>query len=77
MNDYAELYHHGVKGQRWGVRRAQDSTEIAKNKAQARLTTERTKAAIKETKIESKERDYNADYNVNKRVKRDIKAGKK
>ena len=38
MSDYVitpngELYHHGVKGMKWGVRKKPDPTKIAYKKA--------------------------------------------
>jgi len=34
--DSDELYHHGVKGQKWGIRRVKDSQLYSKNRRQYR-----------------------------------------
>jgi hypothetical protein len=43
-----ELYHHGIKGQRWGVRRFQnyDGTLTAKGKAKELKTAGQYKRAL-------------------------------
>lgn len=63
MSDYIiadnELYHYGVKGMRWGVRRATKqlsnaTTKEDKAKAVSKLQTHKTKATNKIAKIQAK-----------------------
>lgn len=54
-----ELQHYGVKGMRWGIRRAQKklakaSTQEQKNKAVAKLQKHRSKAVKQVAKLEKK-----------------------
>ena len=69
MNEY-ELYHHGVKGQRWGIRRYQnkDGTltkagqkrydkEMEKLKKEERVLKNKQRTAAKLEKLESKRKE--------------------
>lgn len=69
-NDYKELYHHGVKGQKWGVRRMQDKmkkqeskTRIAELKA---LEAESNKATRELNKSDKKIRKEKQQETVQK-----------
>lgn len=61
-----ELYHHGIKGQKWGVRRYQNEdgsyTEAGKRK--------RNKDVISERKSDLKNRRNLSDEELNRKVKR-------
>lgn len=81
-NNYnEELLHYGVKGMRWGVRRATkrltsaNSTDEAKAKAVSTLQKHRAKATKKIAKLESKHDKLasNAEKHI---MKTDVKAQK-
>jgi hypothetical protein len=65
-----ELYHHGIKGMKWGVRRAQKRAQKADQKIR-RLETNR-----KHNSLERKERDDAAKAKYNK-PRQDNKLAKK
>lgn len=75
-----ELYHYGVKGMKWGVRRATKqltnaSDSASRNKAVAKLEKHRTKGTAKVKKLEKQhvELKKKVERNI---VKSDTKAAK-
>ena len=60
INTSGELYHHGIKGQRWGVRRYQNKNGNLANTAKARYGM--SKKEVKRTIREAK-RDYRRSRN--------------
>lgn len=60
INPQNELYHHGIKGQRWGVRRYQNPDGSLTSAGKRRLYRQNSKdiKAYKKTKYASSER-YN------------------
>ena len=69
-----ELYHHGIKGMRWGVRRFQnpDGTLTEAGKKRERLQNERAarKAVKANKKWASKNRSLLSDDELNERINR-------
>ena len=73
MNDfreYSELYHYGIKGMHWGIRRYQnkDGSLTAEGRARAKLEKQQEIDAIKEhyrNKIEKNQKKIsNAEYKI-------------
>ena len=65
MNTYEEIYHHGIKGQKWGVRRFQNynGSLTKEGKRRVRDNFEREGASSKQAKRATRE--------FNKRLKRE------
>ena len=67
-----ELYHHGVKGQRWGVRRYQNKDGTLTNAGKKRrITSESEDKTIKKERIkDSKNRRKLSDTDLKKKIER-------
>ena len=55
-----ELYHHGIIGQRWGVRRFQNEDGSLTPRGERRLAKQEAKIAAREAKAKSASEKYNA-----------------
>lgn len=55
-----ELYHHGIIGQRWGVRRFQNEDGSLTPRGERRLARQEMKIAAREAKAKSASEKYNA-----------------
>ena len=64
------LEHHGILGQKWGVRRYQNADGSLTDAGKKRYEKEQRKAIAKERKEASKNRSMLSDEELNKRVNR-------
>lgn len=73
MENYNEMYHHGVKGQRWGIRRYQNkdgtmtaygkkryAKEMAKLEAEKKMLKNKQKTAAQMAKLDKKKQEVDA-----------------
>lgn len=65
MSEY-ELYHYGVKGMKWGVRRAIG----AKSRTAARLNRYAYKTGVKVKKLERKQKESGLSYSQQEKLKK-------
>ena len=68
--EYNSLYHHGIKGQKWGVRRFRNADGTLTAAGKRRQAKKEYKAEIKDRKSASKNRRTLSDDELNKRVNR-------
>ena len=68
--EYNSLYHHGILGQKWGVRRFRNADGTLTAAGRRRQSKLDEKAEIKDRKIASKKRRTLSDDELNKRVGR-------
>lgn len=73
MENYNEMYHHGVKGQRWGIRRYQNkdgtmtaygkkryAKEMAKLETEKKILKNKQKTAAQMAKLDKKKQEVDA-----------------
>ena len=74
-----ELYHHGILGQKWGVRRFQNADGSLTSKGRSRYAKDVKKLYKKSDKLSRIESKYEKSGNFmkNKRIKRYIKKNEK
>ena len=61
-----ELYHHGIKGMKWGVRRTQAQLGHDTGEANSKKSKRQLKAEVKQLKKDQKEWDKNFNKNWTK-----------
>lgn len=66
--EYRVLYHHGIKGQKWGVRRFRNADGTLTAAGKRRQANKDHKAEIKDRKTASKYRRTLSDEELNNRV---------
>ena len=70
VNNTNYLYHHGIKGQKWGVRRYQNKDGSLTNAGRKRQIKIENKAQKKERKAAAKNRRTLSDADLKKRIER-------
>lgn len=70
MQNSYELYHHGILGQKWGVRKYQNADGSLTPAGKARYNKEQRNAIKRERKEAAKNRSLLSDDDLNKRVNR-------
>lgn len=53
FKEYSELYHHGVKGQRWGVRHEQPKTGFKKKRSVEDKTYKKLPKKVSKKKVDA------------------------
>ena len=72
MWQYSELYHHGIKGQKWGVRRYQNEDGRLTSAGKARLNkkTDAQKESERQKRNDSKNRGTLSDKELRQKIER-------
>lgn len=66
----SELYHHGIKGQRWGVRRYRNEDGSLTKAGRKRYNRELKRQAREKRRYEKRSLSYMSDDELSKRVRR-------
>lgn len=65
-----ELYHHGIKGQRWGIRRYQNEDGTLTAAGKSRYAKQQNRYAVKQRKENLKNRRSLSDSQLNSNIQR-------
>lgn len=65
-----ELYHHGIRGQKWGVRRYQNSDGSLTDKGKKRYEADARKQATKQARSNDRNRRIMSDKDLDSTIRR-------